>query len=216
MKKQYVVFGAGKFGASIAITLEDLGFEVMVVDRDPEVIQEIAPKVSYAVCVNVEESDVFEELGLANMDGAVVAFTENMGASIVAVMMCHEVGIPQIFAKSKNSVHEKILKKVGAHKVIYPESEMGKRIAKYITADNFMDWIDLSPEFSLVEMEIPKSWRGRTLLELNLRKNHQINVIGYKKGDEVNINLSPLEPLPGEGILIVIGENEAIERITDL
>lgn len=213
MKKQYAVFGAGKFGASVAVTLESFGCEVMVVDRDPERIQEIADQVSYAVCVNVEEPDAFAALGLRNMDGVVVAITENLEASIVTVMMCSEAGIPRIFAKSRNKTHEKILKSVGAHKIIYPEMEMGKRIAKYIVADNFLDWIDLSPKYSLVEMEIPENWKGRTLRELKIREKHQVNVIGCKEGDQVNINMDPSSPLPENGVLIIIGENEAIERI---
>lgn len=213
MKKQYAVFGAGNFGASVAIMLESLGCEVMVVDRDQERIQEIADQVSYAVCVNVEEPDAFGTLGLRNLDGAVVAITENLEASIVTVMMCSEAGVPRIFAKARNKTHEKILTRVGAHKIIYPEMEMGRRIAKYIVADNFLDWIDLSPKCSLVEMEIPKAWRGSTLRELRIREKHQVNVIGYKDGDQVNINMDPSKPLPDRGVLIVIGENSAIEQI---
>lgn len=213
MGKQYAVFGAGKFGASVAVTLEALGCEVMVVDCDPERIQDIAPQVSYAVCANVEEPEALTGLGLGDMDGAVVAITESLEASIVTVMTCSEAGIPRIFAKARNRTHEKILKSVGAHKIIYPELEMGKRIAKYIVADNFLDWIDLSPKYSLVEMEIPREWRGQTLRELRIRERYQVNVIGYKDGDTVNINMNPSEPLPDTGILIVIGENTAIERI---
>lgn len=213
MKKQYVVFGAGKFGWSVAVTLEELGCEVMVVDRNPELIQDIAGYVSYAVCVNIEEPEAFEGLGIHNMDGAVVAITESLEASIVTVMMCHEAGVPRIFAKARNKTHEKILKSVGAHKIIYPELEMGKKTAKYIVADNFMDWIELSPKYSLAEMEIPGAWRGRTLQELRIREKYHVNVIGYKNGDVMDINMNPAVPLPSEGVLVVIGENEAIERI---
>ena len=197
----------------MAVTLESFGCEVMAVDRDPERIQEIADQVSYAVCVNVEEPDAFAALGLRNMDGAVVAITENLEASIVTVMMCSEAGVPRIFAKARNKTHEKILKSVGAHKIIYPEMEMGKRIAKYIVADNFLDWIDLSPKYSLVEMEIPRNWKGHTLRDLKIREKHQVNVIGCKEGDQVNINMDPSSPLPENGVLIIIGENEDIERI---
>lgn len=213
-RKQYVVFGAGKFGESVAVTLEELGYEVMVVDRDPEIIQDLAPRVSYAVCANLDEQDAFENLGLSAMDGAVIAFTEDLGASIVTAMMCHEAGIPDIFAKAKSETHEKILKAVGVHRVIHPEVEMGKRIAKYIVADNFLDWIDLSPEYSLVEMEIPRSWRGKTPRELRLREIYQINIIGFKQGETINVSIDPSAPLPQEGIVIVVGENASIERIS--
>ena len=150
MKKQYVVFGAGKFGRSIAMTLQSLGCEVIVVDRNPEIIQELADDVSYAICADVEDPDVFENLGLRNLDGAIIAIAENLEASIVTTMQCSEIGIPRILAKAKNSLHERILKSVGANKIIYPEVEMGRRIAKYLVADSFTDWIELSPYYSLV------------------------------------------------------------------
>lgn len=211
-RQQYIVFGAGKFGESVAITLEEHGYEVMVVDKDPEKIQEIAPQVGYAVCADMEEPEVFADFGLESMDGAVVALTENLSASIISVMKCHEAGIPHILAKAKDQTHEKILRVLGAHKIVYPEVEMGKRIAKYITADNFIDWIELSPLYSMVDMEIPRNWGGRTLAELQLRKKYGINVIGFKQGDLINIRFSPSDPIPAEGTVIMVGENEEIEK----
>ena len=180
MKKQYVVFGAGKFGASIAVTLQEHGCDVILVDKNPELIQDLADQVSYAICANVEDEETFEELGLKNVDGAIVAITESLEASIVTTMMCHELGIPRILVKAKNSMHEKILRSVGAHKVIYPETEMGRRVAKYLVADNFADWIELSPYFSLVEMDIPAKWCGKSLIELQIREKNRVNVIGIK------------------------------------
>ena len=169
MKKQYVVFGAGKFGGSVAVTLQQLGCDVVLVDKDPELIQELADEVSYALCADVGDTEIFENLGLKNIDGAIIAITESLESSIVTTMMCSEMGIPRILAKAKNRMHEKILRSVGAHKVIYPEMEMGRRVAKYLVADNFADWIELSPYFSLVEMDIPASWCGKSLIELKIR-----------------------------------------------
>ncbi|MDY3251138.1 MAG: TrkA family potassium uptake protein [Candidatus Choladocola sp.] len=212
MKKQYVVFGGGKFGRSVAVTLQQLGCEVVLVDRDPEVIQELADEVSYAICADVEEPDVFENIGMRNFDGAVIAITESLEASIVTAMQCSEMGIPQILAKAKNKVHEKILRSVGAGKVIYPEVEMGKRVAKHIMAENFVDWIDLSPEFSLVEMDIPDSWCGRSLVELQIREKHNLNVIGVKEGERLRVQIDPKEKLKEGTVLIVIGNNRDLER----
>lgn len=215
MKKQYVVFGAGKFGGSIAVTLQQLGCDVILVDKNPELIQELADQVSYAICANVEDTETFEELGLKNMDGAIIAITESLEASIVTTMMCHELGIPRILAKAKNSMHEKILRKVGAHKVIYPETEMGRRVAKYLVADNFADWIELSPYFSLVEMDIPARWCGKSLVELQIREKYRVNVIGVKDGDKVKVTLDPKEPLKPGVILILVGENKDLEALQD-
>lgn len=211
MKKQYVVFGAGKFGRSVAVTLQELGCEIILVDKDAEVIQELADEVSYAICADVEEPATFENLGMRNLDGAIVAITESLEASIVTTMMCSEMGIPRILAKAKNGMHEKILRSVGAHKVIYPEVEMGKRVAKYLVADNFADWIELSPKYSLVEMDIPAAWCGRTLAQLQVREKYGLNVIGIKDGDSVSVNLDPREPLGSGIVLIVVGANRDLE-----
>ena len=215
MKKQYVVFGAGKFGGSIAVTLQQLGCDVILVDKNPELIQDLADQVSYAICANVEDTETFEELGLKNMDGAIIAITESLEASIVTTKMCHELGIPRILAKAKNSMHEKILRKVGAHKVLYPETEMGRRVAKYLVADNFADWIELSPYFSLVERDIPARWCGKSLVELQIREKYRVNVIGVKNGDKVKVTLDPKEPLKPGVILILVGENKDLEALQD-
>lgn len=211
MKKQYVVFGGGKFGRSIAVTLQELGCEIVLVDKDPEVVQELADQVSYALCADVEDTEVFDEIGMRNLDGAIIAITESLEASIVTTMMCSEKGIPRILAKAKNRMHEKILRSVGAHKVIYPEVEMGRRVAKYLVADNFADWIELSPKFSLVEMDIPGAWVGKSLADLRIREKYRVNVIGIKDGDTVNVTINPTEPLKAGLIMIVVGENKDLE-----
>ena len=212
MKKQYVVFGAGRFGGSIAVTLQSLGCEVIVVDKDPEVIQNIADEVSYAICADVEDAEVFQNLGLKNLDGAIVAIAGNLEASIVTAMQCSEMGVPRIIANAKNRLHEKILRSVGATRVIYPEVEMGRRVAKYLVADNFTDWIDLSPNFSLVEMDIPHLWCGKSLQELRIREKYNLNIIGFKEGDSVNVRLDPHEPLKEGIVLIVVGANKDLEK----
>ena len=212
MKKQYVVFGAGRFGGSIAVTLQSLGCEVIVVDKDPEVIQNIADEVSYAICADVEDAEVFQNLGLKNLDGAIVAIAGNLEASIVTAMQCSEMGVPRIIAKAKNRLHEKILRSVGATRVIYPEVEMGRRVAKYLVADNFTDWIDLSPNLSLVEMDIPHLWCGKSLQELRIREKYNLNIIGFKEGDSVNVRLDPHEPLKEGIVLIVVGANKDLEK----
>ena len=204
MKKQYVVFGAGRFGKSVAVTLQSRGCEVVVVDKDPEVIEDIADDVSYAICANVEDPDIFKDLGMKDLDGA-----------IVTTMMCHEMGIPRILAKAKNEMHEKILRSVGATKVIYPEAEMGKRVAQYIMADNFADWIELSSKYSLVEMQVPAAWKNHTLQELQIREKYKLNVIGIRKKDVLEVTIDPKRRLDGDAVLIVVGENEALKQFQD-
>lgn len=212
MKKQYVVFGIDRFGASIARTLEQNGCQVIAVDNDPEKIQMIADEVSYAMTADVEDPEAIASLGLKNVDGAIITMVNHMEASIVAAMMCQELGMQYIVARAKNEMHGRILEKIGVSKVVYPEQEMGERIGRYIAAQDFMDWIVLSPDFSLVEMVMPREWTGKTLAELDLRKKYGFNVVGIKKGSDMVMQFDPGQALDGQDILFVIGKNIDLEK----
>lgn len=213
MKKQYAVFGLGKFGHSIAVTLENLGCDVIVVDNSSEKIQEISDLVSYAIKADIEEPDVIRSLGARNLDGVVVAVAENLEASIMATIISKEIGVPYILAKAQNDLHATILKKVGADAVVYPEKEMGTRIAKSLVSTNFADWIELSTDYSLVETEIPETWKGKTLIDLRVRERFNVNIIGIINSEgEVNVALDPSKPFPESGIIILVGSNKALQK----
>ncbi len=215
MKKQYVVFGIDRFGASIARTLEQNGCQVIAVDNDSEKIQMIADEVSYAMTADVEDPEAIESLGLKNVDGAIITMVNHMEASIVAAMMCQDLGLKYIVARAKNDMHGRILEKIGVSKVVYPEQEMGERIGRYIAAQDFMDWIALSPDFSLVEVAMPQEWVGRSLVELNLRKKYGFNVVGIKRGSQMIMQFDPNEALEAEDVLFVIGKNRDLEKFQD-
>ena len=170
MKKQYAVVGLGSFGESVAIALQDLGCEVIAVDDNMERIEDIANSVSYAMKADFGDPDVIRSLGTRNLDGVVVAVADNMESSIMATLVCKEIGVPYVIAKAKNDLHATVLRKIGADAVIFPEKEMGKRLAKNLMSANFADWIALSPDYSLVETVIPKNWIGKSLEELDVRK----------------------------------------------
>lgn len=212
MKKQYVVFGADRFGASVARTLEQAGCQVTAVDRDPDKIQMIADEVSYAMTLDVEDPDAILDLELKNMDGAVITMADQMEASIVAAMACVETGVDYIVATAKNEIHGRILERIGVNKVVFPEQEMGERIGRYIAAQDFMDWIALSPEYSLVELATPQEWVGKSLVELNLRNRCGFNVVGMKRGDEIVMQLDPRSGLEEGTVLYVIGKNADLEK----
>lgn len=215
MGKQYAVFGLGTFGTSVALALESLGCEVLAVDRSMDKIQEISDQVSYAMKANLEDAGVMETIGARNLDGAVVALSENLEASIMATIRAKEIGIPYVIAKAKTELQGKVLKKVGADTIVYPEKEMGIKIAKAMVATNFAEWIDLSPEFSIVECKVPKKWAGKTLQELKIREKQGINAVGMIQDGEVNITIDPAEPLPQDGIVILIGSNKALQELEE-
>ena len=215
MKRQYVVFGIGRFGASIARTLENNGCQVIAVDRDPEKVQMIADEVSYAMMADVEDPEAISSLGLKNVDGAIITMVDHMEASIVAAMMCQEMGVGYVVARARNEIHGRILEKIGVTKVVYPEQEMGERIGRYIAAQDFMDWIALSSEYSLVEMKMPAEWAGKTLIDLRLREQFGFNVVGMKTGDEMIMRFDPSQPLDTDQVLYVIGKNQNLEHFQD-
>lgn len=213
MKKQYAVFGLGGFGENVAVELQKLGCEVIAIDADMERVEAIADQVSLAMKADIEDEEFIRSLGARNLDGVVIAASDNMEASIMAALMCKEIGVPYVMAKAKNELHATVLKKIGADSVIFPEKEMGKRVARSLMSTNFTDWIALSPDYSLVETVLPEKWVGKTLLELDVRKNYDVIVVGIKDGDKVEVSPDPKEQLQEEDVLILIGSNESLEEI---
>ena len=212
MEKQYAVLGMGSFGESVALTLENMGCDVLVMDDSYEKIQDISDKVSYAMKADVADPDALQALGGRNLDGVVVAVSENLEAGIMATMLCKEMGIPLVVAKAKNKLQGAILQRVGADRIVYPEIEMGSRVAKSLVSREFMDWIELSNDYSMVEIAVPDKWVGRTLVDINVRERLGINVVGIIINGKIDVTLDPQKPLPEGGILIVIGANDVLEK----
>lgn len=212
MEKQYAVLGLGSFGESVALTLENMGCDVLVMDDSYEKIQDISDKVSYAMKADIADPDALQALGGKNLDGAVVAVSENLEAGIMATMLCKEMGIPLVIAKAKNKLQGAILERVGADRIVYPEIEMGSRVAKSLVSREFMDWIELSNDYSMVEIAVPEKWAGQSLVEVNARERLGINVVGIIVNGKIDVTPDPQKPLPEGGILIVIGSNDVLEK----
>ena len=211
-KQQYIVFGLNRFGASVARTLAAAGIDVVAVDQDAERVAQIADEVSYAVQADVADEEAMDGLGLEHMDGAVIAVADNMEASIVIAMKCKECKIPEIVATGKNEVHGKVLQKLGVTRVVFPEREMGVRVGKYLTARDFSDWINLSNDYSMVEMEIPAAWVGKTLRELDLRNKYGMNIAGIRIDNHMELQFSPDEKLRKNMRMYVIGKDKDLQR----
>ncbi len=214
-KKQFAVLGLGNFGFSLAQNLESFGCEVIAVDSSEERIQEIADDVSYAMRAELNDPDLIQMLGARNLDGVVVAISENLEISILATMMAKELGAPFVLAKARSERHGKILKKLGADAVVFPERDMGSRVAKSIVATNFADWIELSPDFSMVETTVPRQWVGQNLRNLAIREQYGINVVGVIRNKQVTVNMDPDEEFQDMDMLIVIGENEMLKQFSE-
>lgn len=211
--KQYAVLGLGRFGSSVAMTLADAGCEVLAVDTDEEKIQELADHVTYAVTADVTEPGVLESLSISNIDIAVIGIAGNMEDSILATIMTKEAGAGYVIAKAMSEIHGTILKKVGADKVIYPERDSGIRLAKNLVSGNFMEFFALSDTYSMAELKVPRAWVGKSLKELDMRKNLGLNMIGVMIEGKTMINVDPDTPLEEAWIVIVVGDNQDLQRI---
>lgn len=143
------------------------------------------------------EPEAMQALGGKNLDGAVVAVSESLEASIMATMLCKEMGVPYVLAKAKDHLQGTILEKIGADAIVYPEHEMGSRVAKNLVATTFFDWIELSSEYSMAETAVPAKWVGKSLSELGIREKYGLNVVGIIKEGKVNVTFNPQEALPG-------------------
>lgn len=215
-KKVFVVFGLGRFGRSIATTLADGGCEVMVIDKDPGKIQEMAEIVTYAMAADVTDVETMDSIGISNFDGAVVAIGQSLEASVMITIMAKELGVPYILAKAQTDIQGKVLKKVGANVVIYPEKEMGIRIAHNLLMGNFFAAVELSTTFSMMELDTLEKWDGYSLSQLDLRKKYKINVVGLKRNSTFDINPDPEVPLSKDDTLVVIGKNDILNKLVEM
>ena len=214
-QKSYAVIGLGQFGMTLALTLAEANCDALAIDDTEENIQDIAEKVTYAVKADVREPDTLKSLGVQNVDVVIVAVAENMEASITATMQAKELGVPFVMAKAMNSLHGRILSKLGADRVIYPEQSMGIRVAKNLLSSGFVDLFELSSDFSMAEFLVPEEWIGKCLADLKIREKYNINLIGIKQGDEVNVNLKPDEIFNSGCTVIAIGKNKDLNKVSE-
>ena len=216
-KKEFVVFGLGKFGESAAVMLGKLGCNVLAVDKNEEKVEEVAQSVTHAVQADVTDIDSLKTLGISNFDVAIIAISQDMQSSIMATMLVKDLGVGYIIAKAQNELHKKVLERIGANRIVFPEREMGARLARNLVANNIMDYIELSDKFSIVEIGVQDEWVGKTLVELNMRARFGLNVVAIR-GDNGQIDVSPgaQRRMNREDILVVIGSNQDIKRATNL
>lgn len=211
--KSFAILGLGKFGTSIAEEMAKAGVNVLVVDQDEERVHGLADIVTHAVKADVCDSEAMNELGLSNMDGVVIAIAESVEASVMATIIAKEAGVPLVVAKARDAVHARILRKVGADRVIIPEKESGIRMARSLMNGNFIDFIELSERISMIEIPVRAEWVGKCLLELRLREKFGINVIAMNIGGEMEVAVDPQIPLKENSSMWVTIEKKDIGKL---
>ncbi|MGM9533050.1 potassium channel family protein [Intestinibacter sp.] len=212
-EKQYIVIGCGRFGSAVATKMSEFGNEVMVIDKNEDAIDDIAEKVTHAAILDVTDERDLKSIGLGNFDVAIVAISSDIRASIMATIMAKELGVPKIVCKAKDELQAKVLYKIGADRVVFPERDMGVRLAYNLASENILDQINLDPEYSIMEIVTPQSWVGKTIIELNLRAKYDITVLAVKAKGGLKLMPSPKYKMEEENILVIIGN---IDKINDI
>ncbi len=212
-KRTYAVFGLGRYGMAVARELVDNGMEVIAVDEDQSIVNDAAAFLPICKCADVTDAEVIDRLGIAELDMVIICMAGNLEASVMAVTLCKEAGVKTVIAKCANEMQQKILLRVGADRVVFPENESGVRLAKNLLSSGFIDMISLSKEVSIVEITVRDEWVGKNLIELNLRKKHGLNIIAVKQGEDVNVNINPEVPLDKAMTLIVIANTAKLGNL---
>lgn len=215
MNKQFLVIGAGRFGASVAKTLYEMGHDVMVVDDDEGKIQLISDEVTNAVQADASSETSLKALDIKDFNAVVIAIGENVQASIMAAILLIELKAQYIVAKARTTLHGKVLEKIGVNQVVFPERDMGHKLARSLVAPSIIDMIELSDDYSVVEVMAPKQMVGKSLKELNLRARHGINVIALRRNHGDKTNLSPVaeDIIEPEDIVVAIGPNKNLKKL---
>lgn len=211
--KQYVVIGLGRFGTSVAKTLYSLGNDVLVIDKDEDLVQDISDSVTHAVQMDATDENGLRSLGLRNFDVAIVTIGDNIQSSVMVTLLVKELGVKYIVAKGNSDLHAKVLYKIGADRVILPEKDMGVRVAHNLVSSSILDYIELSPDYSIMEIEALNEWQDKSLRELRLRSKYGINVMAIKKGDEINLAPSADDLIDAKDVLVAIGSAQDLSTL---
>ena len=213
INKSYAVFGLGRYGIAVATELVNNGADVLAVDIDEDIVNSAVADIPFCRCADITDPEVIKQLGISNVDVVIIAMANNLEASVMSVILCKEAGVNMVIAKCADEMQGKILCKVGADKVVYPESESGVRLAKNLLSAGMVDLIDLSEDISVIEIPVREKWVGKTLIELDLRKKYAINIIAIRNGEDILVNIDPNVQLSNEMQLVVIINKTNINKL---
>ncbi len=215
--KQIVVIGLGRFAASAATMLYDLGNEVLAIDTDENLVQRIATRVTQAVVADARDEATLRQLGIGEYDTAILGVGSDVASSILITMALKELGVPEVICKASSEVHLRALEKVGADKVVFPEREMGVKLAHSVSSSNLLDFIELSSEYGIAELDCPRSWVGRTLREMNVRATYGVNILAVKEhGRDITVSPGGDFLLAQDDVIMALGTTEQLNTLNAL
>ena len=215
MKHSVIVIGLGRFGNAAARELMALGHEVLAIDDSEAKVNEIAPEVTHAVELDASDEHALRDVGAGEFEHAIVAISSNTEASIFATMALKNLGVRNIVAKAATPLHGKILERVGADRVVYPEREMGQRVGHSFSIPHVIDYIDVAPRFGIMKVSPPASFVGKTLRELDIPGRMSLTPIALRRGSKVTVNPHQDERITETDELILMGLDEKLERLEE-
>lgn len=211
--KQYLVLGLGRFGTSLARTLCELGQEVLAVDEDEALVNAIAPHVTQAMQLDATDEAALQTLGVNNFDAAIVSIGQNTRDSILVCVLLKELGVPYLIAKANDELHAKVLRKIGADRVVFPEQDMGARLARGILAPNVLDLMNLSDDYQIVEIHVPSKWVGNSIIGVNVRRHYGLNILAIHRRGQFLVAPAPDMLFESGDTLLVMGRKDDLERL---
>lgn len=211
--KTYAIFGLGRYGSAVATELVSSGADVIAIDINNDVVDNMSTLLPTCKCADVTDPEVIKRLGISNIDTVIIAMANRLEASVMAIMLCKEAGVDTVIVKCANEMHKKIYEKIGADKVVFPESESGIRLAKNLLSSGFIDMVDLTNNVSMIELDVKDEWVGRTLAELNLRKKYSLNVVAIRNNNAVTTSIDPNMALEKVMTLIVIADTSKLYKL---
>ncbi|MDQ0914538.1 TrkA family potassium uptake protein [Paenibacillus sp. V4I5] len=211
MKNQYAVIGLGRFGASISKELIKLGYEVLGIDKDEEIVNELSSELTHTVVADATDEEVLKSLGMRNFDCAVVAIGDDIQSSILTAIVLKDLGVKKVVAKALSDLHGKVLNKIGVDRIIYPERDMGIRVAHQLVSPNLLDYIEISKDYTIAELSVSKRISGLTIKELDPRAKYGCSVVAINKKTGVIIAPTATDTVNEHDIMVIIGTNDHIE-----
>lgn len=216
--KTFLVIGLGRFGSSVATELCVLGNEVLAMDIHEDLVQAAAPHVTHAVTADARDPEVLRALAVRNFDCAIVAVGGDIGNSALITLNLKELGMKKVVCKAASHTHRKVLEKIGADRVVFPEHEMGNKLAHALSSSNVLNFIELSDEASIVEVPVPSMWVGKTIREIDVRNAYGINVIALRRGEKQKFVIAPGgdATLAADDVIVALGLDKNINAIQKL
>ncbi len=214
--KSFCIIGLGKFGRNLATLLYKNGAHVTVVDRNPDIINAISDNVTTAIVAEPTNEEVLKRIGVTNFDCVILGMVSNVNDCIMLTLMCKELGVRHVIARAADEKHKRVLEKIGADRIIFPELDTAEKLSRSLTIPNVIEYIEYSDDYSIAEIPVPKSWVGKSLLQLDVRKKYDVTVISCRHDGSLEISPSPNTPFAAGDTVSVLGRNDRLTKLADI